>query len=121
MATGGGGASPSQGIKRPGREADNSPPFSANVKNAWSYTSTRPYVIMDWNRNNFTFTFTDDVGAFSFPKTFPSFSLSSLSLIFICVSYGKVELQYYHTRHVCVYVPLKFPNKHYQYGGLTNF
>jgi hypothetical protein len=32
----------SLGIKRPGREADHSPPSSAEVKNAWSYTSTPP-------------------------------------------------------------------------------
>jgi hypothetical protein len=30
---------PSLGVKRPGREADHSPPSSAEVKNAWSYTS----------------------------------------------------------------------------------
>jgi hypothetical protein len=30
------------GVKRPGREADHSPPSSAEVKNAWSYTSTAP-------------------------------------------------------------------------------
>jgi hypothetical protein len=30
----------SLGLKRPGREADYSPPSSAEVKNAWSYTST---------------------------------------------------------------------------------
>jgi hypothetical protein len=30
----------SLGVKRPGREADQSPPSSAAVKNAWSYTST---------------------------------------------------------------------------------
>jgi hypothetical protein len=29
----------SLGVKRPGREADHSPPSSAEVKNAWSYTS----------------------------------------------------------------------------------
>jgi hypothetical protein len=29
-------------VKRPGREADRSPPSSAKVKNAWSYTSTPP-------------------------------------------------------------------------------
>jgi hypothetical protein len=29
-------------VKRPGREADHSPPSSAKVKNAWSYTSTPP-------------------------------------------------------------------------------
>jgi hypothetical protein len=28
------------GMKRPGREADRSPPSSAEVKNAWSYAST---------------------------------------------------------------------------------
>jgi len=27
-------------VKWPKREADNSPPYSAEVKNAWSYTST---------------------------------------------------------------------------------
>jgi hypothetical protein len=30
----------SVGVKRPGREADHSPPSSAEVKNAWSYTCT---------------------------------------------------------------------------------
>jgi hypothetical protein len=30
----------SLGLKRPGREADNSPPSSIEVKNVWSYTST---------------------------------------------------------------------------------
>jgi hypothetical protein len=29
----------SLGVKRPGREADNSPPSTAEVKNAWRYTS----------------------------------------------------------------------------------
>jgi hypothetical protein len=28
------------GVKRPGCEADNSPPSNAEVKNAWSYNST---------------------------------------------------------------------------------
>jgi hypothetical protein len=32
----------SVGVKRPGREADHSPPSSTEVKNAWSYTSTLP-------------------------------------------------------------------------------
>jgi hypothetical protein len=32
----------SLGIKRPGCEADHTPPSSAEVKNAWSYTSTLP-------------------------------------------------------------------------------
>jgi hypothetical protein len=30
------------GLKRPVREADHSPPSSAEVKNAWNYTSTLP-------------------------------------------------------------------------------
>jgi len=51
----------SLGVKRPGREGDHSPPSSAEIKNAWSYTSTPPYVFMVWylvkHRDNFTFTF----------------------------------------------------------------
>jgi hypothetical protein len=35
-------------VKRPGREADHSPPSSADVKNPWSYTSTSRYVFMAW-------------------------------------------------------------------------
>jgi hypothetical protein len=51
----------SLGVKRPGREADHSPPSSAEVKNAWSYTSTPQYVFMAWclvkHRDNFIFYF----------------------------------------------------------------
>jgi hypothetical protein len=36
------------GVKRIGRETDHSPASSAEVKNAWSYTSTQPYVFMAW-------------------------------------------------------------------------
>jgi len=51
------------GIKRPGREADDSLPYSADVKNAWSYTSTPPIrlhcvVLSLKHRDTFTFTFT---------------------------------------------------------------
>jgi len=50
----------SVGVKRPGREADHSPTFSAEVKNVWSYTSTPQYVFMAWclvkHWENFTFT-----------------------------------------------------------------
>jgi hypothetical protein len=48
------------GVKRPGRETDNSPPSKAEVKNAWSYTSTPNTPL--WcgarlkHRDNFTFT-----------------------------------------------------------------
>jgi hypothetical protein len=45
------------GVNLPGREAENSPPSSAEVKNAWSYTSTSPYFYMAWSlikhRDNF--------------------------------------------------------------------
>jgi hypothetical protein len=33
-------------VKRPVREADHSPPTSAELKNTWIYTSTPPYVFM---------------------------------------------------------------------------
>jgi hypothetical protein len=36
----------SPGVKRKGREADRSPPASAEVKKTWIYTSTPPYVFM---------------------------------------------------------------------------
>jgi hypothetical protein len=34
------------GVKRPGREAEHSPPTSAEVKKMWIYTSTPPYAFM---------------------------------------------------------------------------
>jgi hypothetical protein len=34
------------GVKRPGCEADRSPPASADVKKMWIYTSTPPYAFM---------------------------------------------------------------------------
>jgi hypothetical protein len=47
----------SLGVKQKGREADHSPPPSAEVKYAWSYTSTPEYLIMAWclfkHRDNF--------------------------------------------------------------------
>jgi hypothetical protein len=50
------------GVKRLGREAYHSPPSSAEVKNARSYTSTPQYAFMAWclvkhRDNNFTLTF----------------------------------------------------------------
>jgi hypothetical protein len=38
------------GVKRPGREADHSPPARAEVRKTWIYTSTPPYAFTD----NFT-------------------------------------------------------------------
>jgi hypothetical protein len=46
-------------VKRRVRQVDHSPPSSAEVKHAWSYTSAPPYVFMVWclvkHRDNFTF------------------------------------------------------------------
>jgi hypothetical protein len=48
------------GIKQPNREAGHSHPSSVDV-NAWSHTSTSPYILMVWclimQRKNFTFAF----------------------------------------------------------------
>jgi hypothetical protein len=35
-----------RGVKQPGREANHSPPASAEVKKIWIYTSTPPYAFM---------------------------------------------------------------------------
>jgi hypothetical protein len=35
-------------VKRPGREANHSPPTNAEDKKMWVYTSTPPYVFMAW-------------------------------------------------------------------------
>jgi hypothetical protein len=47
-------------VKRPRCEADHSVSFSGKVENAWSCTSTHPYVFMAWylvkHRNKFTLT-----------------------------------------------------------------
>jgi hypothetical protein len=36
----------SPGVKRPGREADHSPPTSAELKKIWIYTATPTYVFV---------------------------------------------------------------------------
>jgi hypothetical protein len=38
--------------KGPGREANHTPPYSAELKNEWSYTITSPYVSMSCTRTN---------------------------------------------------------------------
>jgi len=42
------GTSDSLGVKRPGREADHSPPSSAEVKSEWNYTFILPDDFMAW-------------------------------------------------------------------------
>jgi hypothetical protein len=53
------------GVKRPVRKDDNSPPSSAELKNARSYNPTPQYVFMAWYfvkyRDNFTFTLNNKV------------------------------------------------------------
>jgi hypothetical protein len=44
------------GIKLPGSETDHSLPYSAEVKNAWSYTSTPQYTFMTWCLTGYVFT-----------------------------------------------------------------
>jgi hypothetical protein len=39
------GGALSPGLKRPGRETDRSPSFSAEVKKTWMYTPTLPYTL----------------------------------------------------------------------------
>jgi hypothetical protein len=52
---------PFPGVMRQGREADYSPPSSAEVKNAWTYISTTQYVFLAWclvkHRDNFFYFF----------------------------------------------------------------
>jgi hypothetical protein len=36
----------SPGLKRPGHDADQSPPTSSEIKKTWVYTSTPPYAFM---------------------------------------------------------------------------
>jgi hypothetical protein len=68
----------SLGIKRQDREADHSPPSSAEVKNGWSYTSTPQYAFMrsclfttQGKRylSTFTYTFT-----FEYTRVYPKVS-----------------------------------------------
>jgi hypothetical protein len=75
----------SPGIKRPGREADHSPPTSANVKNTWIHTSTPPYAFkrsayLVKHRDTFTFTFmmTSVVLLHSYQSYSGSFCFSSV-------------------------------------------
>jgi len=42
-------------VKQRGHEGDNSPPFSAEVKNEWSYTSILAISLQVVDRDNFTF------------------------------------------------------------------
>ena len=43
------------GVKRPGREVDQSPPISAEFKNEWSCTFAPPLLLRGRHRDDFTF------------------------------------------------------------------
>jgi hypothetical protein len=66
----------SLGVKRPGHEADHSPPSSAEVKERVEPSSTSRYSFVAWcsvkkrHRNNFTFTFYLSVANFNLRLTF---------------------------------------------------
>jgi len=45
------------GLKRPGREADHTPPSSSEGKNEWIYTSTPTVILHGVKGDKFTFTF----------------------------------------------------------------
>jgi hypothetical protein len=45
----------SQALTRPEREVDHSPPYSAEVKNEWGYTSTSSICLHEVKNNNSTF------------------------------------------------------------------
>jgi hypothetical protein len=77
------------GVKQPGHEANLPPQSSAEVKNAWSYTSNPPHVSMAWclvkHRNNLTFNIRVFISFLLFSYIFLSLLFSSLlfsSLLF---------------------------------------
>jgi hypothetical protein len=91
----------SRGVKRPGREADHSPPSSAEVNNVWSYTSTPQYVFMAWclikHRENFTFIylFLSEVMTLDFLQS-KNFGICLCD--FLCPKY---TVRYFNTVPVC--------------------
>jgi hypothetical protein len=70
---------------RPGREADHSPPSSAEVKNAWRYTSTPQYVLLSWclvkHKDNFTVLYLY-IYAYTEPCIFPSVLVQAKAWLF---------------------------------------
>jgi hypothetical protein len=59
-------------VKRLEFVADHSPPYNAEVKNSWSYTSTPQYVFMAWclvkHMGNFAFTCTHGIEGWVDPR-----------------------------------------------------
>jgi len=83
-----------RGLKRPERETDHSPRANAEIKNAWSYTSTHPHIFiilcLTKHRDNFTlFTL--------FPDTL---SLQSSFRVKPCKATGTIT--------VCIFCSLRY-------------
>jgi hypothetical protein len=95
----------SLGIKRPGREADHSPPISAEVKKTWVYISTPAYAFIALclikHRDNFTF-----LRWFEF-LSFSSHQISSKSVIWFERWNGNTVGML----HLLTYINIFFPQK----------
>jgi hypothetical protein len=109
------------GLKRPRREADHSPPYSAEVKNEWSYTSTPQYAFMAWCSVkaqgqlylylclHFTSIFTESIWNNSqffhcTPKTFIRFhspEIKKLSTIMYCICISNAAYQQVYVTSLC--------------------
>jgi hypothetical protein len=80
----------SLGIKRPAREVDHLPPSSAEVTNAWNYTSTPQYAFMAWcflkQRDNFTLSIPFNPRRDGHTEEFCVFNFLCCSLL--CISVG---------------------------------
>jgi len=89
------------GIKRPEREANQSPPSSSEVKNEWSLPPLRQHIFMACclvkHRDNFTFTFT------SSPQVFlPKFCMDFSSPLACCMHLPSYSPRLYHANKYLV-------------------
>jgi hypothetical protein len=90
-------------VKRPGREANHSPPSSAEVTNAWSYTSTPQYAFRLWCLVNHSDNFTLYVYLYPFlRRNFSHLPFLSIVQLFVQLSfvYTPVHLFDYLTIHL---------------------
>jgi hypothetical protein len=83
-------------VKRPGRHDDHSPPFSAEVKNEWSFTSTPPYTFMAWVGTDLRFLPTLIIRCFNFLKIIIRFFITRklglrVRIIFVWIYVNLIE------------------------------
>jgi hypothetical protein len=98
----------SLGVKRPGCEAEHSPPSSAEVKNAWSYTSTPQYAFMAYRRRRFR----DQSNPVRIRYTSPFVDVKNFTLGML------VSLPYFE-HHVKLFVPFDFHHHHHHCYPIT--